>query len=283
MRRFTLPIILSALFALIGQAVLAQTFSVQGVLRGPLGKIVADGSYGLTFRLYDQESGGSSLWSETISAVQVKHGVFSVNLGETSSLSSLSFDETYWLSISINGSAELAPRVKFTNTSYTMSAVGADNLFPSSGNVGIGTKNPATDLYVSGSGETYITVNTTSNEAAGFAFDADSVRTWELNRNPSDNSFRITESGVGDAVTVQPGGNVGIGTSTPESKLHVVGSGVTDVDVTVDGQLRSDNEDGGLWISDDRFVGGHSTDKLGVFAVSPVPDNIPSLIIPKIS
>ena len=58
-------------------------------------------------------------------------------------------------------------------------------------------------------------------------------------------------------------GNVGIGTTSPEAKLHVHGLGGDAVDLFVNGRLRSDNNDGGLWISTDRFVGGYDLDKIG--------------------
>ncbi len=51
-------------------------------------------------------------------------------------------------------------------------------------------------------------------------------------------------------------GNVGIGTGTPSARLEVVGGGSTTIDLLVNGRLKSDNNDGGLWVSSDRFVGG---------------------------
>jgi hypothetical protein len=61
-------------------------------------------------------------------------------------------------------------------------------------------------------------------------------------------------------------GRVGIGTTGPGAKLEVSGSGGTNVDVLVNGRLRSNNNDGGLWVSDNRFIGGHSTDQVGFFS-----------------
>jgi hypothetical protein len=58
-------------------------------------------------------------------------------------------------------------------------------------------------------------------------------------------------------------GNVGIGTTNPGAKLEVVGGGGVTVDLIVNGRLRSNNNDGGLWVASDRFVGGHSTNKIG--------------------
>ncbi|KOP26680.1 hypothetical protein AMR41_08630 [Hapalosiphon sp. MRB220] len=58
-------------------------------------------------------------------------------------------------------------------------------------------------------------------------------------------------------------GSLGIGTTNPGAKLEVNGSGGQNVDFIVNGRLRSNNNDGGLWVASDRFVGGHDTNKLG--------------------
>ncbi|MGI5154095.1 hypothetical protein [Microbispora sp. CA-102843] len=61
-------------------------------------------------------------------------------------------------------------------------------------------------------------------------------------------------------------GSIGVGTTNhPTAKLEVVGRGGKSVDLVVNGQLKSDNEDGGLWVASDRFVGGFETNKLGFY------------------
>ncbi len=60
-------------------------------------------------------------------------------------------------------------------------------------------------------------------------------------------------------------GNVGLGTDAPEAKLHIEGQGGTEVDLLVSGRIKSNNDNGGLWISDDRFVGGTSANRIGFF------------------
>jgi hypothetical protein len=67
-------------------------------------------------------------------------------------------------------------------------------------------------------------------------------------------------------MVVDGNGNVGIGTTSPTAKLEVAGGGGTNVDLVVNGRMRSSNNDGGLWIASDRFVGGHSTNKIGFWA-----------------
>lgn len=62
------------------------------------------------------------------------------------------------------------------------------------------------------------------------------------------------------------GDKVGIGTENPSAKLEIVGGGGTSIDLKVNGRIQSNNNGGGLWIGGDRFVGGHSTNKVGIYS-----------------
>lgn len=59
--------------------------------------------------------------------------------------------------------------------------------------------------------------------------------------------------------------NVGIGIAIPTAKLHVNGVGGGNIDFIVNGRMKSDNNDGGLWVASDRFIGGHDVNKIGFF------------------
>jgi len=66
--------------------------------------IVADGEYDFEFSIYDQPAGGSLAWQELHPNVPVQDGIYSVNLGATSSLDGLDFQANiYWLEISVDG------------------------------------------------------------------------------------------------------------------------------------------------------------------------------------
>lgn len=82
-----------------------------------------NGSYKITFRIYDVESGGSPIWSERHDAVGIENGVFSMLLGGISPLD-ISFDKPYWISIEINttdGTGEM-PRQRITSVGYAYRA-----------------------------------------------------------------------------------------------------------------------------------------------------------------
>ena len=73
-----------------------QTISYQGVLTDTSGRIVPDGNYFLTFKMYEDSSGGPPLCTGTHSTVSIPNGVFDVILGINNVLS-LSFENQYCL------------------------------------------------------------------------------------------------------------------------------------------------------------------------------------------
>ena len=125
-----------------------QAVTMQGVLRDPLGRTVDDGFYSLTFRMYDAQTGGDALWNETQGSVNVKHGVFAVDLGSVTSMSGLTFATQYFVGISVEEGPELEPRIKLASVPNAMAVLGVDNVFPSSGNVGVGTNIPEAGLHI---------------------------------------------------------------------------------------------------------------------------------------
>ncbi|MFN9115553.1 MAG: hypothetical protein ACK5XN_36310, partial [Bacteroidota bacterium] len=135
-----MTITLFSLFALISRAQ-STKIGVQGLLRKGDGKSVEDGSYAITFRLYDAVTGGTVVWSEVQPQVEVAGGIYSTQLGSANSLS-LPFDSDYYLSVQVEDSPEITPRQQLTVAPYALSFKGSGNVFPSSGAIGIGTISP---------------------------------------------------------------------------------------------------------------------------------------------
>jgi hypothetical protein len=94
-----------------------------GTLRGPDGKLLPNGAYKLTFRIYDSPAAGNQLWEEPHDGVTVRDGQFSVLLGDITSLSPDIFrrPNTY-IGITLDGHEEMTPRQRFASVPYAISA-----------------------------------------------------------------------------------------------------------------------------------------------------------------
>lgn len=114
---------------------------VQGILKKNDGTAVPDGSYSITFKLYNVTEGGTALWSETQSSVVVSSGLYNAVLGSVTALA-LPFNTDYFLGVSIGNTPEMAPRLQLTTAPYALSLKGSTNTFPNNGSVGIGTISP---------------------------------------------------------------------------------------------------------------------------------------------
>lgn len=97
--------------------------SIQGQLKDATGALVADGTYTIEFRLYDNLVGGSlasANWTET-ATVEVVGGVYSHYLGSVTPLVATVFDQTQFLGVKI-GASELKPRTELTYAPYTFAS-----------------------------------------------------------------------------------------------------------------------------------------------------------------
>ncbi len=116
---------------------------------------------------------------------------------------------------------------------------------------------PSDALTINAAGPEQTLLRFSSVSASG------STPAWLIKQNPANAptaGLVFQDAGnVANALFVQSGtGNVGVGTLAPAAKLDVQGVGGTNIDLNVNGRLRSNNPTGGLWITDDRFIGGGS-------------------------
>lgn len=94
-----------------------KTLTYQGKLSdggGPL-----NGTYSLTFRIYDAATGGTALWTETSTNVSVTGGNLSIILGKTTPVN-VQTDKPLWLGITVGGNPEVSPRVELTGNLYSL-------------------------------------------------------------------------------------------------------------------------------------------------------------------
>ncbi len=75
----------------------------------------------VVFSIYAAASGGSAVWTETISVTPDANGVFTVNLGATSALTTTVFDGTVrYLGIKADADAEMTPRQALSSVPYAL-------------------------------------------------------------------------------------------------------------------------------------------------------------------
>jgi hypothetical protein len=94
--------------------------SYQGVLTDNAGTPVPNGTYDLVFSLYDVAADGAPLWTESQPGISVQAGLVSVLLGSVSPIT-IPFDVPYFLGISVDGGAEMAPRIALASSPYGLS------------------------------------------------------------------------------------------------------------------------------------------------------------------
>jgi hypothetical protein len=217
----------------------------------------ASGLHDFRFRLFDAASGGSQLGSTLcVDNVTVVEGVFTAqpDFGQQFATTAQRYLEievrrdTGLTCGSAAGFVVMTPRQQITatpvathaNSAFALdaadgsptSAVFVDN----SGNVGIGTTTPATKLHVKGAEEGLhidgAAVGASNVAYTGF-YDLNGTRTGYVgDGSSSDNSVYLNSdagdvhlyTAVGAALTAKSDGKVGIGTTTPRSSLHVIGS-----------------------------------------------------------
>ncbi|MBV6653651.1 MAG: hypothetical protein KI786_07845 [Mameliella sp.] len=93
--------------------------SIQGTLKDANSLAVEDGQQTITFRLYDDMTGGTVKHEET-GDVQVRGGVYNYLLGTNEELEPEDFVTALYLSLEINGN-ELFPRTQMTYSPYSLS------------------------------------------------------------------------------------------------------------------------------------------------------------------
>lgn len=106
----------------------------------------------------------------------------------------------------------------------TLSSANPLVLQSTGGSVGIGTTSPVGTLNVSAGGNKGIRIDTTStNNSIEFGNAAGTANgyTWSMYRSGNDLRFYDLAGGGADRLTLQSGGNVGIGVASPTAALHL--------------------------------------------------------------
>ncbi|MFK7934616.1 MAG: tail fiber domain-containing protein [Saprospiraceae bacterium] len=150
MKKLLLLCSLTLLVSLLMSDLYAQVtpkVSIQGILKSGDGAAVDDGSYGVTFKLYDAETGGALKWTED-ATVDSRGGIYSHLLGSVTELTGAVFGTTVFLEVTVDGST-LTPRTELTYSPYTLSAAsiasnGGSAVFDLDGNLVVAKDDAAT-------------------------------------------------------------------------------------------------------------------------------------------
>jgi len=99
-----------------------HVIAFQGIITEKDGSTIPNGSYDLSFSLYDVQLGGSPLWTETHSGFRIENGILSIILGKKSKDNAITvmFDKKLYLDITINSDINLRQRVELGGTAYSI-------------------------------------------------------------------------------------------------------------------------------------------------------------------
>lgn len=124
--RIAVVLLLAGLLAgAVAQAQAPSTMVYQGRLLNSSGLPIT-ASTSVTFRIYAAASEGSPLWTETRSVTPDVNGVFTIELGTTTSLTTATFDGTVrYMGIQVASESEMTPRQVLASTPYALRAAAA--------------------------------------------------------------------------------------------------------------------------------------------------------------
>src|SRR3989338_8500118 len=196
----------------------------QGKLTNATGVAVPDGTYNINFWLVPSSGGATStaVWSEARTGgnqVQVTDGLFSVMLGEVSTLDSVDFNQTLYLAVEIGGTGspawdgELLPRKIIGAVPAAFVAETATNADNASALGGV-----ASSSFLRSDEADTMTASSSS-----------SLLTMVQN---GIGKILSLFSGATEVFTVLNNGNVGIGTSTPNAKLTLSAASANNIQLS---------------------------------------------------
>lgn len=122
-----LSVSLLCLFIFSAQAAIPDKLDYQGYLTDSSGSPI-NGTVNISFSLYNIDSGGIALWSDT-QAVTVTNGLFNTKLGRaTNPFPPGMFDMPLWLGMAVETDGEMAPRTALSSSAFAHKASDADSV-----------------------------------------------------------------------------------------------------------------------------------------------------------
>ncbi|MFA6170408.1 MAG: tail fiber domain-containing protein [Candidatus Margulisiibacteriota bacterium] len=128
MLKRSLMIGLISLAIISAAAAVPQKMNFQGRLTDPSGNPVT-AAIDVKFSIFDAASGGTELWTETISSLTPDQGLVNQELGLTSPIAASVFSgETRYLAVKVGADAEMAPRIPLATVPFAFRAATVDTI-----------------------------------------------------------------------------------------------------------------------------------------------------------
>ncbi|UCD18399.1 MAG: hypothetical protein JSV44_05690 [Candidatus Zixiibacteriota bacterium] len=105
----------------VAQAAVPAKINYQGYLTDAAGNPV-DGMVDMTFKIYNVDSGGTALWTETQLDVEVTNGIYHAQIGAVVALPYNIFDGDLYLGVAIETDPEMTPRQQLTSSAFAIKA-----------------------------------------------------------------------------------------------------------------------------------------------------------------
>jgi hypothetical protein len=224
-----------------------RTLDFQGTLTYSVNQTPKpDGTYSVTFRLFDVATGGTALWTESNKPVVVAggHGVFNTVLGAPMSFGSLAFDKPYFLEVQVAGEpAAMAPRLPLATVPYALHADAAPLGLPYTGT--ISSAGSAFAVSNTGAGHALSAVGSGGgvNGSALYAGNTTGIGIIS-DTNTTDGNLVLFQNGTGDIIKGVTGGGTTTAFEVQHSGLVNTIGGVHATSATGDGVFGSGASNG---------------------------------------
>ena len=186
---------------------------------------------------WSQVGGGTSQW--TTSGTTINYSTGNVGIGVASPGTKLDVNGA------VNATSFTIGGTAITSSQWSSSG---STINYSGGNVGINNSTPLAKLHVTGVGPSGTALFAGTNNWSHFNYNADSSEDTYIRGGKTTSRVIINDAASGGVLLAGGGGNVGVGTSSPTSKLHVAGSGRFTGDLTVDGNIAAKYQDVAEWV-----------------------------------
>jgi hypothetical protein len=205
-----------------------RTIAFQGILTRPGGAPEPNGTYTVSFTLYDAATGGAAVWTDPARSVTVTggRGLFNTTLGSPIALDSVAFDKPYWLEVAVNGDpAPMRPRLPLSAAPYALAL-----LLPYSASESL-PGNTALHVHNSGSGPFSVGITGSSQSGTGVVGSSgDDIGVYGISRSGTWAGVEGQNDSGGVGVYGEAAGGVGVAgestNSTGVSGVSASGQGV---------------------------------------------------------